>query len=63
MARTLGAKNIKTTDTEAKQLYSVLKKAAENGDSNAAGWLLVLKNMDGVPPLKVINGQIVETRG
>ena len=63
MARPQGAKNIRPTDSDIKELYGVLKSAAEKGDPNAAGWLLVLKNMDGQPPLKVVNGGYVETRG
>lgn len=63
MSRPAGSTNIKPTSRDEKELYKLLKKAASEGDTNAAGWLLVLKNMDGKPPLKVINGKVVEIRG
>lgn len=62
MARPRGARNVRPTDREEKELYLALKNAVQKGAANAAGWLLVLKNLEGKPPLKVINGQVIETR-
>lgn len=63
MARTIGAKNILPSQQDERALIDLLKVKAEQGDVNAAGWLLVVKNFKGKPPLKIVNGQVIETRG
>lgn len=64
MARPLGATQIRPTEAEINQYTTQLKKQASEGDSNAAGWLIMLNAFrSGNVPFKVINGQIVETRG
>ena len=63
MSRPSGSKNIKPTNSDEQELYRLLKQQAKNGDSNAAGWLLMLKQFNGQPPLKVMGGKVVEVRG
>lgn len=45
MARPHGAKNIRPTVEDEKELFWLLKLKAKEGDVNAAGWLLVLKKL------------------
>lgn len=64
MARRHGATQIMPTEAEVKQYTKMIKAQAELGDVNAAGWLIMLDAFKaGCVPFKVINGQIVETRG
>jgi len=64
MARPLGSTQIRPTEAEIKRYTAQLKTLASEGDANAAGWLIMLNAFQaGNIPFKVINGQIVETRG
>lgn len=64
MARPHGATQIRPTEAEIKSYTAQLKKQASEGDANAAGWLIMLNAFkSGAMPFKIINGQIIETRG
>ena len=64
MARTGGANQIKPTEAEINLYTTQLKKQAREGDSNAAGWLVMINAFKSVcVPFSEINGQIVEIRG
>lgn len=64
MARTHGARQVMPTDAEIKAFTAQLKEQANQGDTNAKGWLVLLNAFKaGHVPFQVINGQIVETRG